>query len=128
LPWTPAGAQLVGTLNNIQCNKTISVAIATATTTSILTGVANQPTHICGYQITSSVASGSTLQLEYGTQGGPCTTPTVFTGALNLSTTSIVNRSQYAYFSIPSGAQVCALTVGASVGATLDLYYAQPTP
>src|SRR6266403_4170045 len=123
LLWPSAAfAQYVGTLNQIQCNKTASITTATATTTSVLTGVVGQATHICGYLITSSVASGSTLQLEYGTQGGPCSTPTVLSGALNLSTNAIVNRGQFAYVSVPTGAQVCIVTAGASVGATFDLY------
>jgi hypothetical protein len=123
-----ARAQYIGSLNAIQCNKIASVAPSSATTTSVVAGVAGTSIHICGYQITSSVASGSTAQLEYGTQGGPCTTPTTISGALNLSTTSIINRSQYAFTSIPAGSQVCVVTTGGSVGVTYDLYYATSTP
>jgi hypothetical protein len=59
------------------CNKTVSVAISTATTTRIITGVAGKHAFVCAYSFTVSGTS-PTLQFE----GGTLTSTACDTGAV----------------------------------------------
>jgi len=116
----------VGPTNLILCNKSASVTAAAAGTVSAITGVAGQSIQICGWEVTSAQSSVTTFQFEWGTQGGPCTTPTTFTPALNITSTApSVDRQQYAWMSVPTGAQVCMVTTGATLGIAAIVYYAQ---
>jgi len=124
--WSPSHAQNVGPTNQIACNKLASVAVASATTTSLVAGVAGQSVNICGWHATSTISTTSTFQLEYGTQGGPCTTPTTLTAAFNVTSTApSSDHIEYASMTVPAGAQLCVITTGASVGLALTVYYSQ---
>src|SRR5882672_334688 len=108
-----AFAQTVGPTNTILCNKTASVAIATATTTSLVSGIAGQAIMLCGWHVTSTQSATSTFQLEYGTQGGPCTTPTTITPAFNVTNTApSADHIEYAHTSLPTATQLCVVTTG----------------
>ncbi len=123
----PARAEnTVGPSNLIICNKTAFASPAAAGTTSIASGIAGQPIHVCGWEVTSTQSGSTTFQFEYGTQGGPCTTPTVITPAFNITSTApSVDRQQYATISLPAGAQLCVVSTGTTVGQAVMVWYAQ---
>src|SRR5258708_3318469 len=76
---------VVGPTNQIYCNKAASVTVAAAGTNQAIAGVAGQSIQFCGWEVTSGASAAiSTFQFEYGT-GSTCTSPTVFTPALNIS-------------------------------------------
>lgn len=115
----------VGPSNLIMCNKTASAAPASATTTAVISGVAGQQINICGWEVTSAQSTPTTFQFEYGTQGGPCSSPTTLTPALNITSNApSVDRQQYASISLPAGAQLCVVTTGATVNQALVVWYA----
>ncbi len=124
-----AGAQaqpsIIGPPNAIQCNKA-AFATTAAGTVSVVAGVAGQTIHICGWHVTSILSTTSTFTLEYGTQGGPCTTPTAITAALNVTSTApSVDHMQFAVLDVPAGAQVCLLAGTGATGTAIVLWYAQ---
>jgi hypothetical protein len=124
---TPCFAEnTIGPTNLIQCNKSASVTVAVAGTAQAIAGVAGQTIHLCGWQVTSSIAGAVTqFQFESGT-GATCTTPTTFTPALNISSNApSVDRTPNAWISMPTAAFVCIVTTGGSVGTTAILYFAQ---
>ena len=116
----------VGPTNAVFCNKSAFVTVASATTTSVVTGVAGQVIFLCGWHTTSSQSAVTTFQLEYGTQGGPCTSPTVVTPAFSVTSTApSAEHQQYATGSAPAGTQLCVVTTGATVGMQVMVFYAQ---
>jgi hypothetical protein len=103
----------VGPPNQILCNKTASVSVASATTTSVITGTTTTTIFLCGWHVTSANTATSQFQFEYGTQGGPCSTPTTFTPPFSITSTApSADHVDYAQFSAPLGAQVCVVTTG----------------
>lgn len=125
---TPALPQAVGPTNSILCNKTAQASPASATTTSIIAGVAGHQLAICGWHVTSNQSSVTTFQLEHGTQGGPCTTPTVDTPAFSVTSTApSADHVEYASWTLPVGAQFCVVTTGATVGMQVMIFYADIT-
>jgi hypothetical protein len=126
----PVYAQAVGPTNTILCNKTASASPATATTTSLIAGVAGHQYQICGWHVTSNQSGVSTFQLEHGTQGGPCSSPAVDTPAFTVTSTApSADHVEYASWSIPTGAQLCVVTTGGTVGMQVMIFYADlPTP
>jgi hypothetical protein len=115
---------VVGPTNFILCNKTAFASPASATTTSLLAGVAGTTVNICGWHVTSNQSTSTTFQFEYGTQGGPCTSPTTFTPAFSVTSTApSADRQQFAYISVPVGAQVCVVTTGSTVGQAVMIWY-----
>lgn len=125
--WVPFvhAENVVGPTNLILCNKAASVTAVAAATGQAIAGVAGQAIQLCGWEVTSSQSAVTTFQFEYGT-GASCTTPTTFTPALNITSTApSVDRQQYAWSSIPSGATVCLVTTGTTVGIAAILYFAQ---
>jgi len=100
--------------------------IATATTTSLIAGVAGKITVMCGWHVTSSQTTSTTFQFEYGTQGGPCTTPTVLTPAFSVTSNApSSDHIDYGSIQAPAGAQVCVVTTGATVAQSVVMYYSQ---
>ena len=79
----PVWGQL-GPITQINCNKLGNATIATATTTALVNGIAAQGIHICGWHVTSTQSTSTTFQLVYGTQGGPCGTPTVMSAPFSV--------------------------------------------
>ena len=115
---------VIGPTNLITCNKVAFVSPATATTTSLIAGVAGTTINICGWHVTSTQSASTTFQLEYGTQGGPCSSPTAFTPAFSVTSTApSADRQQYAYISTPPGAQVCVISAGSTVGLAVMIWY-----
>jgi hypothetical protein len=123
--WTAARAQsAVGPTNLIYCNKIAAASPVTATTTSLIAGVAGVSLNICGWHVTSNQSTSTTFQFEYGTQGGPCTSPTTFTPAFSVTSTApSADRQQTAYVTVPAGSQVCVVTTGATVGQAIMIWY-----
>ena len=116
----------VGPTNQIICDKQASVSPATATTTSVVTGVATKSIYMCGWHVTSTQSGSTTFQFEYGTQGGPCTSPTTLTPAFSVTSTAPSgDHISIASFSVPAGAQLCVVTTGATVAQAIIVYYAQ---
>src|SRR5882724_2808536 len=79
----------VGPTAQVICNKFVQTTISSSTTTSLVAGVAGQSIFICGWHVTTTqTATFPTFQFEYGTQGGPCTTPTPVTPAFGVTNTA----------------------------------------
>lgn len=116
----------VGPSNAILCNKVAQATIASATTTSLVAGVTGQSIFICGWHVTSILGTTSTFQFEYGTQGGPCTTPTVITPAFNVTSAAPSgDHVTYATLNAPAGAQLCVVTGSGTTGDAVLIYYSQ---
>ncbi len=116
----------VGPSAQILCNKSAFVSPTTATTTAIVSGIAGQSIFLCGWHVTSILSTTSTFLFEYGTQGGPCTTPTAITPAFNV--TSAAPSSDHislATIQIPAGAQLCVVTGAGTTGDAVIVYYSQ---
>lgn len=124
----PAHAQsgVIGPPNQILCNKAAIANIASATTTSLVAGQSGQAVFICGWHVTSTQSAANTFTIEYGTQGGPCTSPTALTPNLVVTSTApATDHTQLADMQAPTGAQVCVVTTGTTVGTAVLLWYAQ---
>ncbi len=118
----------VGPTNQIICNNFAqTTAIVSATTTNLVTGVAGKAIFICGWHVTTTVtAPGPGFQFEYGTQGGPCTTPTALTPTFTVSNTApSADHISIATLSAPQGAQICVVTTGTVTNIAIELYYSQ---
>ena len=122
LPDGPTQAQ-VGPPNNIQCNQLSNLNLTgtgSSVTTSVVAGVAGQTIVICGWHVTESGTTAGTFQLEYGTQGGPCTSPTVMSPGFSVSSTApATDHIDYASLSVPRSTagqlnQLCVVTTGAA--------------
>ena len=122
LPDRPTQAQ-VGPSNQILCNKLASATLTgtgSTVTTSLMSGLTGQTIVICGWHVTQSGTTAGTFQLEYGTQGGPCTSPTVLTPAFSVSSTApATDHIDYASLSVPKSSatqlnQLCLVTTGAA--------------
>jgi hypothetical protein len=102
-----------------------SVAITSATTTSVVAGVAGKNIFVCGYTLTlnGTGTTATSAQFEYGAQGGPCTSPTVLTGALGgqaagastqgtAATVIASGNGGATVMTVPAGSQLCILSTG----------------
>jgi hypothetical protein len=86
--------------------------------------VAGRNISICGWHVTSNQNSSTTFQLESGTQGGPCSTPTIITPAFSVTSNApSADRQAYAYITLPVGAQLCVVSTGATVGLSIMVWY-----
>jgi hypothetical protein len=117
----------VGPTNQIICNKTVALTIASATTTSAIAGVAGQSIFICGWHVTTTqAATFPTFQFEYGTQGGPCTTPTAVTPAFGVTNTApSADHVSIATIQTPAGTQFCVVSGATTTNLAIELYYSQ---
>lgn len=129
LVWGAQAQTPVGPPNQILCNKTASATISSNTTTSLVSGVAGQSIFICGWHATSSQPAGNanTFQFEFGTQGGPCSSPTTVTPALFVANTApSADHIDYAQIQGAQGAQLCVVTTGTTTtGVNLLVWYTQ---
>lgn len=122
-----AASAQVGPANAILCNRAAYIAPSTATTTLAIPAVAGQVIVICGWHVTSSVATDNSFSIIRGTQvTNPCdTAPSTLTGALHLiNSAPSVDHEQFAVLSTPSGQQVCAITTAATA-LQITIWYAQ---
>ena len=89
--WAPtaANAQAIGGPNTIICNKTAVFSGVTGVT-SLIAGVAGKTISICGWHVTSNLATAATFQITSGTQTTTaCDTDTVnITPVLNILNTA----------------------------------------
>ena len=117
----------VGPTTQIICNKVAIATISSATTTSLVAGVAGQSIFSCGWHVTTSQAApGISFQFEYGTQGGPCTTPTILSPAFNVSNTApSSDHISIATSSAPAAAQVCVVSGAGTTNLAIEFYYSQ---
>ena len=121
-----AQGPVVGPGNIIICTGIATASASSATTTSIVSGVAGKSIYVCGWHVTSILATTATFQFEYGTQGGPCTTPTVITPAMNVTSTApSADHIDYAAWQVPAGQQLCVVTGTGTTGTTVVLFYNQ---
>jgi hypothetical protein len=124
---SPAIPQIIGPTVQVICSRSAIATVATATTTSLVNGVAGQSVYICGWHVTSTQSASTTFQFVQGTQGGPCGTPVAITPAFNVTSTApSADHVDYASIQqVPPGQQVCVATTGATVGQSIILYYSQ---
>jgi hypothetical protein len=114
---------LVGPGNAILCSQITNnnlTGTGATVTTSLVNGVAGQTIVICGWHVTQSGTTAGTFQLVYGTQGGPCTSPTVMTPAFSVTSTApATDHVELASLSVPKSQsgqlnQLCLVTTGAA--------------
>ena len=126
IPSAFAQGTVVGPGNLILCVAGAQATVVSATTTSLVTGVAGKIITICGWHVTSTQAASSTFQFIYGTQGGPCGTPTTLTPAFSVTSTApSADHIDYATLQVPIGQQLCVVTTGSTVGQAIQVYYSQ---
>ena len=88
-----------------------SVAISTATTTSLVALAAGKSVYVCGF--TATVGASSTVQLEYGTGAACVTTQTALTGVMAPATGGIIAlNGDGTKVTAPAGNAVCAVSTG----------------
>jgi hypothetical protein len=128
----PALAQgQLGPANQIICNQ-LAQATLTGTganvTTALVSAISGQSINICGWHVTESGTTQGTFQLEYGTQGGPCTTPTTMTPGFAVNNTApATDHTDFSVLSTPRGVQLCVVTSGASTSTLeIGIWYSQP--
>ena len=121
----PASSQTLGPPNSIACSQQAVANIASATTTSLVAGVAGKSIFICGWHVTSINAASTTFQFEYGT-GASCTTPTVLTPAFNVTSTApSADHVDYTHMQIPAGQQLCVVTGAGATGTAVFVWFNQ---
>ena len=127
IPSAFAQGTVVGPGNLILCVAGAQATIATATTTSLINGVAGKVITICGWHVTSSQSASSTFQFIYGTQGGPCGgSPVNLTPAFSVTSTApSADHIDYATLQVPAGQQLCVVTVGSTIAQGVLVYYSQ---
>lgn len=90
---------------------TASVAISTATTTSLVALAAGKAVYLCGFS--ASVGASTTLQFEYGTGAACVTTQTVLTGAITPATGVVISfNSDGTDLTAPAGNALCLVSTG----------------
>lgn len=116
---------VVGPGNAIMCNKSAFVTPSTIGTFGLVNGVTGQVINFCGWHVTSSVSTVNTFQFEYGTQGGPCGTPTVFSAPFSVTQTApSSDHGSFAGSTVPQGQQLCVVTTAATA-LQIQVYYSQ---
>ena len=104
--------------------KSVPIAISSATTTKMITGVSGQSIYITAWDGISSAAG--TLLFVYGT-GDTCGTGTTsLTGTYTFGTSTVISKGNGLgpVFSIPNGNNLC-LTSGGSINIQGSISYAQ---
>ena len=71
------------------CDKSASVATTAGNTTRVITAVAGQQIHICGFLL--DISATGTVEVTSGT-GSTCTTPATLTGAMGLTANSTISH------------------------------------
>ena len=124
LPFSARAEQVAGPTNQILCNRTAQASPATATTTLVITGSTGQTVNICGWHVTSTQATSTTFQFEYGT-GATCGTGTnTITPAFNVTSTApSADRQAVAYITLPIANSLCVVSTGTTVGLAIMVWY-----
>jgi hypothetical protein len=119
---TSANAQ-VGPPYAAICNKSFEGSTAAATT-QVAAAATGQAVYVCGYDVAGGAAAG-TFQIEYGSSGGSCATPTVLTPSITVAVGQFLSSiSPYAGLVAPLGNALCVVTTG--TGPTgFVIYYSQ---
>lgn len=95
----------------ISPKSTASIAISTATTTSLVAAVAGKAIYACGF--TASIGATTTVQFETGTGAACVTTQTALTGVFAPSTGSLLALSgEGTKLTAPAGQPLCAVSTG----------------
>ena len=117
---------IVGPGNMVLCPQSANNLAASATTTQLVAGVANQRIYVCGWHVTSILSTSSTFQLVYGT-GASCTSPTNLTPTFNVTSTApSADHQSYAIGpNSATGQSVCMITGTGATGTAILLYYSQ---
>lgn len=88
-PLPVAGVGGAGSAQLVACDSSVPIAAAAASTTVIISGVAAQQIHVCGFSLSAS--SAGTMQLITGT-GALCATGTVVrTGPISLNANGVLS-------------------------------------
>lgn len=126
IPSAQAQGPIVGPGQPILCPFVAQQSPAAAGTLGLVNGVAGKITVICGWHVTSTQSTSSTFQFQYGTQGGPCTTPTNLTPAFSVTSTApSADHIDYGSMQAPAGTQICVASTGATVALAVMIYYSQ---
>ena len=100
-----------------------SISVSSATTTQLVALSTGKSVYVC--QFTIAGTTGGSVQLEYGT-GTTCTTPTVLTGAISVTTASPISMGWGgALITAPAGNALCLVTAGTSTAVTGFVSYVQ---
>lgn len=90
---------------------TVSIAISTATTTSLVAAAAGKSVYVCGF--TASVGATTTLQFETGTGAACVTTQVALTGVIAPSTGAVLSLSgEGTKLTAPAGQPLCGVSTG----------------
>lgn len=96
----------------------VSVAITTVATTSIVAVSGTTTVYVCGFAAsTTGATTATTFQFEYGT-GATCTGPTVLTGTLGANATATATWTAVAgptLFKSASANGICIVSAGTTV-------------
>lgn len=127
IPGAQAQGPIVGPGQPILCPFVAQASPVTATTTSLVNGVAGKIIVICGWHVTSTQSTSTTFQFQYGVQGGPCGATTVnLTPAFSVTSTApSADHIDYGTMQAPAGQQVCVATTGTTVAQAILIYYSQ---
>jgi hypothetical protein len=116
---------------SLNAKSSVSIAVSSATTTSLVSLNATHGIYVCGFTLTiaGSATSASTAQFEYGT-GAACSSPTALTGTMGAGTATVPIQVTYGdgrgtIFVVPSGSGLCILTAGTTVLTEGVLTYVQ---
>lgn len=96
----------------VQCGRSLQFSLGATSITQIVAGVAGQSIHICGIVLNAGAAT-ATYKLTVGT-GTNCNANTVdITPAFSLPINgNMVMQNIYAWYSSPTGYQLCHTTTG----------------
>jgi hypothetical protein len=116
--------------------QSVSISVASATTVSLVSVVANKDVYVCGFTLTiaGSASTAATAQLEYGT-GAACSSPTALTGAFGSNDAAVsTTPTQVTYGNggatimiVPPSSGLCIVTAGTTVAVAGVLTYVQST-
>lgn len=119
--------------NSLSFKQSAAISVSTATTTTVVTGVANKPVFVCGFAISiaGSASTASTASFEYSPNSACSSSTTALTGTFGsndaaASTTPTVvsyGDAGSTIMTAPAGDYVCIVTSGNSVAVNGTLSY-----
>jgi len=85
------------------------ISFGTTTASAIVAGIAGKQIYVTS--LVQVPASGAVVTWEYGTAGTNCTTPTVLTGAMTMTTSQEITfgTGNGAIMVVPQGASLCVI-------------------
>jgi hypothetical protein len=130
IPGAEAQGPIVGPGQPILCPFSFQTNVTSATTTQLIAGNTSQRIYICGWHVTSILATSTTFQFTYGT-GATCTTANTgnLTPPFNVTSTApSADHGTYASLQVPptgnpTGANVCMVTGTGTTGTAVIVYY-----